>query len=79
MLEFIPGKVFVTTVVSLIFFIGYSSQFCILLPKYEVNETIYLLGPLNILILLVFYNYYLAVVTDPGKIPAHWVIELVKS
>ncbi|KAG0747896.1 hypothetical protein G6F57_001720 [Rhizopus arrhizus] len=73
MLEFIPGKVFVVTVVSLIFFIGYSSQFCILLPNYEVNETIYLLGPLNILILLVFYNYYLAVVTDPGKIPAHWV------
>jgi palmitoyltransferase len=73
MLEYIPGKVFVVTVLSLICFIAYSPQFFIYLRVYEFSEIIYLLVPFNLLIFMVFYNYYLAVTTDPGKIPPNWV------
>ncbi|KAG1169709.1 hypothetical protein G6F70_008178 [Rhizopus microsporus] len=73
MLESIPGKVFVVGVVCLICFIAYSSQLCIFIPVYETSESILLLVPFNILVLFVFYNYYLAVTTDPGKIPTNWL------
>lgn len=73
MLESIPGKIFVVGVVCLICFIAYSSQLCIFIPAYETSDSILLLVPFNILVLFVFYNYYLAVTTDPGKIPTNWV------
>ncbi|RCH88439.1 Palmitoyltransferase [Rhizopus azygosporus] len=72
MLESIPGKIFVVGVVCLICFIAYSSQLCIFIPAYETSDSILLLVPFNILVLFVFYNYYLAVTTDPGKIPTNW-------
>ncbi|KAG2230980.1 hypothetical protein INT48_002759 [Thamnidium elegans] len=74
MLEYIPGKVFVIGVILLIGFISYSSQLFIFLPAYEwwTMESAIKLIPLNMLILMVFYNYYLAVTTDPGKIPIAW-------
>lgn len=75
MLESIPGKVFVVGVVLLISFIAYSSQLVLFLPAYEwwTIESAKLLIPLNLLVIMVFYNYYLAVTTDPGKIPVDWV------
>lgn len=75
MLEFIPGKVFVVGVIILISFIAYSSQLFIFLPAYKwlTLDSVLLLLPLNALVAMVFYNYYLAVTTDPGKIPAYWV------
>ncbi|CAO3650714.1 unnamed protein product [Mucor hiemalis] len=74
MLESIPGKVFIVGVVLLIAFISYSSQLVLFLPAYEwwTAESAKLLIPLNALVIMVFYNYYLAVTTDPGKIPAYW-------
>lgn len=75
MLDFIPGKVFVVGVIILISCIAYSSQLFIFLPAYGwwTMESAILLLPLNALIVMVFYNYYLVVTTDPGKIPAYWV------
>lgn len=75
MLESIPGKVFIVGVVLLIAFISYSSQLVLFLPAYDwwTAESAKLLIPLNILVVMVFYNYYLAVTTDPGKIPDYWV------
>lgn len=75
MLESIPGKVFVVGVLLLISFIAYSSQLVLFLPAYGWWNTtsLAILTPLNLLVAMVFYNYYLAVITDPGKIPAHWV------
>jgi hypothetical protein len=34
------------------------------------------LVPFNVFVLLIFYNYYLAVTTDPGKVPPQWVSRL---
>lgn len=75
MLESIPGKVFVVGVVLLIAFIAYSSQLVLFIPAYGGwNYTsLTMLLPLNLLVGMVFYNYYLSVTTDPGKIPVHWV------
>lgn len=75
MLESIPGKVFVVGVLLLISFIAYSSQLVLFLPAYGwwTSESAILLLPLNALVAMVFYNYYLAVTTDPGKIPTGWV------
>lgn len=75
MLESIPGKVFVVGVVLLISFIAYSSQLILFLPAYGGwnSTSLIMLLPLNLLVAMVFYNYYLSVTTDPGKIPLHWV------
>lgn len=75
MLESIPGKVFVVGVTVLIAFIAYSSQLVLFLPAYGwwTQQSFLNLVPLNMLVAMVFYNYYLAVTTDPGKIPADWV------
>ncbi|KAI9323516.1 DHHC palmitoyltransferase-domain-containing protein [Dichotomocladium elegans] len=74
MLENIPGRVFVVGVSILIATIAYSSQLFIILPAMEwwsVQSAIALI-PFNILVLMLYYNYYLACVTDPGKVPAGW-------
>ncbi|KAI8979585.1 DHHC palmitoyltransferase-domain-containing protein [Mycotypha africana] len=74
MLEYIPGKLFVIVVVSLIAFIAYSSQLFLFLPAYGWwnSTSLMKLFPLNILVIMIFYNYYLAVITDPGKVPIDW-------
>ena len=75
MLESIPGKVFVVGVVLLIAFIAYSSQLVLFIAAYGGwNYTsLTMLLPLNLLVGMVFYNYYLSVTTEPGKIPVDWV------
>ncbi|CAO3642848.1 unnamed protein product [Cunninghamella blakesleeana] len=74
MLEAIPGKVFIVGVVLLIMTIAYSSQYFIFIAfLQDASYSIpWVLGPLNIFVLLIFYNYYLASTTDPGKIPINW-------
>ncbi|KAI9482907.1 MAG: palmitoyltransferase PFA4 [Benjaminiella poitrasii] len=74
MLESIPGKLFVIGVSLLISFIAYSSQLVLFLPAYGGwnSTSLIMLLPLNVLVVLVFYNYYLAVSTDPGRIPSGW-------
>jgi hypothetical protein len=69
MFESIPGKLYILGVVVLVTFIGYSSQLVIFYKAFDWK----VLLPLNVLIALVYYNYYLAVVTDPGTIPMNWV------
>lgn len=75
MLESIPGWVFITGVSLLIATIAYSSQLFILLPAMEwwSPTAAKLLIPFNLLVLMVYYNYYLACTTDPGKVPTGWV------
>ncbi|KAI8366111.1 DHHC palmitoyltransferase-domain-containing protein [Radiomyces spectabilis] len=74
MLEAIPGRVFVVGVCLLITTIAYSSQFFVFAPALGgwSLATVKVLTPLNLLVLMVYYNYYLAVTTDPGRIPADW-------
>ncbi|KAI8372610.1 palmitoyltransferase PFA4 [Choanephora cucurbitarum] len=74
MLELIPGKVFVAGVVLLICTIAYSSQLFLFLPAYGwwTTQSVINLVPYNLLVIMVFYNYYLCVYTDPGKIPTNW-------
>lgn len=75
MLESIPGWIFIVGVVCLISTIAYTSQLFIILPALEWSyaESVKLLLPFNLLVLMVFYNYYLACATDPGRIPDGWV------
>ncbi|KAI8342988.1 DHHC palmitoyltransferase-domain-containing protein, partial [Chlamydoabsidia padenii] len=74
MLDSIPGQVIVTAVTLLISTIAYSSQYFIFIPGLQDStlSTIQVLAPFNIFVLLIFYNYYLAVTTDPGKVPPQW-------
>ena len=59
---------------SLISFIGFSSQLFIILPTSTSSSSLLrLLGPFNILLGLVFWNYYLCLTTDPGGVPNNWV------
>ncbi|KAI8141092.1 DHHC palmitoyltransferase-domain-containing protein [Fennellomyces sp. T-0311] len=74
MLDSIPGRVFVVGVSLLIATIAYSSQIFILLPAmgwWSIRAAKSLI-PFNILVLMVYYNYYLACTTDPGRIPQGW-------
>lgn len=75
MLERIPGWIFVVGVSLLIATIAYSSQLFIFLPALGGwnAESLKLLGPFNVLVLLVYYNYFLACSTDPGRVPVGWV------
>lgn len=76
MLESIPGRVFVVGVILLISTIAYSSQYFIFIPALQDSftlSTLHVLGPFNLCVLLIFYNYYLAVTTDPGLVPPQWV------
>ncbi|ORY97517.1 DHHC palmitoyltransferase-domain-containing protein [Syncephalastrum racemosum] len=73
----IPGQVYTTAVCLLIAFIALSSQYYFLIPGLQ-NESLLSqlksLAPFNILVGLVFYNYYLAVSTDPGRVPSSWQV-----
>ncbi|ORZ23641.1 DHHC palmitoyltransferase-domain-containing protein [Absidia repens] len=75
MLDSIPGQVFVVGVLLLISTIAYSSQYFIFIPALRDSLTLsafQVLVPFNIFVLLIYYNYYLAVTTNPGKIPSNW-------
>ncbi|KAI9497693.1 DHHC palmitoyltransferase-domain-containing protein, partial [Zychaea mexicana] len=74
MLDSIPGRVFVVGVSLLIATIAYSSQAFIFLPAmgwWSIKAAKSLI-PFNLLVLMIYYNYYLACTTDPGPVPQGW-------
>ncbi|KAJ1643734.1 Palmitoyltransferase [Dispira simplex] len=68
------GVVFVVGVSLLISFIGLTTQYFIFweyLGGFNI-ECLTILGGFNVLLALLCYNYYLACVTDPGRVPLGW-------
>ncbi|KAG2022858.1 palmitoyltransferase PFA4 [Coprinopsis cinerea AmutBmut pab1-1] len=71
----ILGRIAVGFVLCLISFIAYTSQIFVIWPWYGREwsiELLQLLVPFNILVAILFYNYYLCVTTDPGTVPPGW-------
>lgn len=59
---------------SLISFLGLSSQAFIIIPTHHFDyDLVKLLLPFNILLALLYWNYYLTARTDPGQVPTGWV------
>lgn len=80
--ESIPGIVYTGGVTVLIAFIALTSQFFIVIPflgRWSSQSSLAILVPLNVIIILIYYNYYLAVTTDPGRIPVDWVSSKTKA
>ncbi|EDR15221.1 uncharacterized protein LACBIDRAFT_145895, partial [Laccaria bicolor S238N-H82] len=68
-------RLIVNFVLCLICFIAYSSQIFIIWPWYGgvlSVELLTLLLPFNVLVLILLWNYWLCVVTDPGRVPDSW-------
>ena len=79
MLDSIPGRVFIVGVSLLIATIAYSSQIFIFLPAmgwWSIKAAKSLI-PFNLLVLMIYYNYYLACTADPGPVPQGWVNVLI--
>ncbi|ORY79295.1 DHHC palmitoyltransferase-domain-containing protein [Leucosporidium creatinivorum] len=71
----LAGRLWVSGTLLLISFIGFSSQLWIIWPSYHSRlsrQLLELLVPFNFLLSLLFYNYYLCVVTNPGNVPQNW-------
>ncbi|KAH7105036.1 zf-DHHC-domain-containing protein [Auriculariales sp. MPI-PUGE-AT-0066] len=69
------GRVWVGFTTSLIAFIAYTSQIFVIWPWYGRTfsaELFQMLVPFNILVGILYYNYYLCVKTDPGRVPEGW-------
>ncbi|KAG8931930.1 Palmitoyltransferase [Tulasnella sp. 418] len=69
------GRIWVGSVTCLIGFIAYTSQIFIIWPWYGREfsvELLKLIGPFNILVLMVYWNYFLTVRTDPGRVSPSW-------
>jgi hypothetical protein len=71
----ISGRIFIGGVLLLISTIAYSSQIFVFYSALGgwSWSTAKVLVPLNILVAMVYYNYYLACTTDPGRVPFDWV------
>ncbi|KAI8099607.1 zf-DHHC-domain-containing protein [Halteromyces radiatus] len=75
MLETINGQYIVLGVCCLIGTLALTTQWFVLVPSlggWSSPQTLKSLGPLNLGILVLSYYYYLAIVTDPGKVPEGW-------
>ncbi|ORZ18939.1 DHHC palmitoyltransferase-domain-containing protein [Absidia repens] len=75
MLETINGQYIVIAVTGLIGTLAYTTQQFVLAPAlggWSSPQTLKFLGPLNLGILILSYYYYLAINTDPGKVPEGW-------
>ncbi|KAH9923635.1 zf-DHHC-domain-containing protein [Fomitopsis serialis] len=71
----LTGRLFVGFTTALICFIAYSSQIFVIWPWYGrvlSVELLTLLVPFNVLVGMLFWNYYLCTVTDPGRVPHGW-------
>ncbi|TFY61142.1 hypothetical protein EVJ58_g4697 [Rhodofomes roseus] len=71
----LTGRLFVGFTTALICFIAYSSQIFVVWPWYGCVlsiELLTLLVPFNALVGMLLWNYYLCVVTDPGRVPPGW-------
>ncbi|KAI8336249.1 DHHC palmitoyltransferase-domain-containing protein [Chlamydoabsidia padenii] len=75
MLETINGQYIVIGVSLLILSFATTSQWIILAPAlggWSSPQIVTTLGPLNLGILILGYYYYMAIVTEPGKVPDGW-------
>ncbi|GAA5905286.1 DHHC family palmitoyltransferase [Sporobolomyces salmoneus] len=72
------GRFWVGGTVLLISFIGFTSQLFVILPSFPHHKGLRdtelwkLLGPFNVLLFLLYWNYALTVRTNPGNVPSHW-------
>ncbi|GAA5938503.1 DHHC family palmitoyltransferase [Sporobolomyces koalae] len=70
------GRLWVGGTVLLISFIGFTSQLWVILPSYPEglrdSNLLKLLAPFNVLLALLYWNYYLTVTTNPGTVPKGW-------
>ncbi|KAI6047901.1 DHHC palmitoyltransferase-domain-containing protein [Pisolithus marmoratus] len=69
------GRLAVAFVLFLILFPVLTSQFFIVWPWYGrmwTAELICLLLPFNVVFVMLLWNYYLCIVTDPGGVPDYW-------
>ncbi|GAA5881369.1 hypothetical protein JCM16303_000150 [Sporobolomyces ruberrimus] len=63
---------------ALISFIGFTSQLFVIIPSYAPTggfsdpELLKLLVPFNVLLFLLYTNYFLTVKTNPGNVPKGW-------
>lgn len=76
--EQIKGPFTVASVTIAILFIAYSSQIFVIWPFLGAANihSIFILVPLNFFVLMALINYFLTCKTDPGSVPARWVISL---
>ncbi|KAI8139294.1 DHHC palmitoyltransferase-domain-containing protein [Fennellomyces sp. T-0311] len=73
MLSSFPGRLYTIGVSLLIALIAYPSQFFLFIPAFQdASSCLKVLGPLNFLVIMIYWNYYLAVNTDPGIVPVDW-------
>ena len=64
----------VTGTLSLISFLGFSSQLFIILPTHNLDlDLVKLLLPFNFLLGLLYWNYFLTSRTGAGRVPKGWV------
>ena len=73
----LQGQLVVGTVVVLTTFIAYTSQIVVLwdfLGGAQLS-TILTLVPLNVCVVMIYVNYSLVCLTDPGTVPCNWVNE----
>ncbi|KZT62662.1 zf-DHHC-domain-containing protein [Calocera cornea HHB12733] len=78
----ILGRVLATSTCVLIAFIAYSSQVFLFFPWYGSVisvDFLWAMVPFNILVAMIWWNYYLVVMTDPGRIPEGWQPHLVEG
>ncbi|GAA5868652.1 hypothetical protein JCM8547_003769 [Rhodosporidiobolus lusitaniae] len=71
------GRLWVTCTLTLISFLGFSSQLFVVVPSFAPAglrdpDCVRLLVPFNVLLFCLYLNYYLTVTTDPGRVPAGW-------
>ncbi|KAM0755032.1 zf-DHHC-domain-containing protein [Meredithblackwellia eburnea MCA 4105] len=71
----LKGRIWVGATTTLISFLWITPQIWIIAPAYEWRldrELAQILIPFNFLLILLLYNYYLCVLTDPGEVPKEW-------
>ncbi|KAJ7103218.1 zf-DHHC-domain-containing protein [Mycena belliarum] len=69
------GRLIVNFVVLLICFIAYSVQIFVVWPWYGRAlsvQLVTLLLPFNLLVGMLFWNYFLCVTSNPGEVPENW-------
>ncbi|KAI8141236.1 DHHC palmitoyltransferase-domain-containing protein, partial [Fennellomyces sp. T-0311] len=71
----LQGQLIVGTVVVLTTFIAYTSQILVLwnyLGGARLS-TLFTLLPLNVFVIMIYVNYSLVCLTDPGTVPCNWM------
>ncbi|KDQ15704.1 hypothetical protein BOTBODRAFT_285774 [Botryobasidium botryosum FD-172 SS1] len=75
----LAGRLWVTFTSLLIAFIAYTSQIFVFWPWYGREfsvEFLIAVGPFNVLVGLLYWNYFLTVRTDAGRVPDNWKPDL---